>query len=119
VFVTIPEPSPGQMSIVRTHENGGTFSIDSFFDITYQIEFREPGTGQPIATYITPPLSLSGSSSSWQDTPVKEPEISPCSDNDFYPNGEDPMTLGGPASMHELKSPQSVQKYFLLACQED
>jgi hypothetical protein len=119
VFVTIPEPSSGQMSIVRTHENGGTFNIDSFFDITYQIEFTEPGTGQPVATYITPNLNLSGSSNTWQDTPVKDPEIPPCSDNDFYPNGEYPMTLGGPASMHKLKSPQSVQKYFLLACHED
>jgi len=119
VFVTISmqEPSPGSMTISKTHENGGTF--DSFFDITYQIEFipHEPTSG-PLR-YTTGVLGVSSSNNLWQDTPVKEPEILPCNDNDFYPTGEEMVVLGGESTMLELKVPQSVQRYFLLACQSD
>ena len=46
VFVTLDglPPQPGELNVFPP----GQFTVDSFFDIAYQIDFVDPGTGLPI-----------------------------------------------------------------------
>jgi hypothetical protein len=95
-------PSTGQMTITKTHANGGTFdfSINSSVEFT----FTEQGGAPTVFTLVKPLTIATTEMYPWQNTPPILMVRPPCIDSDFYPSGMDPLRLnpGALAGFHYI-----------------
>ena len=92
--------STGQMTITKTHENGGTF--DAYLNVPVVFTFEDRFASS--YTYVLPLNITATAPYPWQDTPPVLTVRPPCIDTNFYPSGMGPLTLnpGILAGFHKI-----------------
>ncbi|MBN1436025.1 MAG: hypothetical protein JW936_03025 [Sedimentisphaerales bacterium] len=93
--------SAGQMTINRTHSQGGTFdfSVDAWVLFTFQDRLGSPGIHRVLPFTLTTTELYP-----WQSTPPILTVRPACVDGDFYPSGQDSLRLspGVLAGFHDV-----------------
>lgn len=81
VSVGQPAPSPGQMTVTKTHPNGGTF--ESVLPVTPLLTFTEVGDPCEVRNLPRQIVFATDGPHDWQDTPLKQNPR--CDGDGFYP----------------------------------
>jgi hypothetical protein len=115
-----PTPaSVGQMTITKTHDNGGTFTSNLF--VQPRFIFTKVGSVPPevrefdTANEGIPPVDLHGTEPyPWQNTSPKPNP--PCDGMGFYPMGPEPLIMQSPitVTLLELHPPMPISPFIAL-----
>ncbi len=116
-----PTPAPvGQMTITRTHDNGGTFTCEFYVQPVFTFtKVSNPADVQVLDMGLEgrPPSQMNSTIPYlWQDTSPKANP--PCDGQGFYPLGSQPMVMQGTEMLLELHPPDPCRAFIALSTAE-